>query len=76
MGNETNYKPLFIDKVEEFIKECPKYSIGEIIYSMLTQMKAKGIEVNRKEDFLKLTDDKVYSGIDSAIKKEKEDERN
>lgn len=67
-----NYKPLFIDKVSEYTEKLPDYTIGEILYSVFTQLSKEGLDVNSKRFLLDLTDKQVYSAIDKAIKEETE----
>lgn len=71
-GNNTNYKPLFMDKLQEFIDNFPEYSLGEMFHSILTQLRKSGIEVNSKGDILNLSDNVLYSAIDRAIRAETE----
>jgi len=70
MASNTNYKPLFIDKLEEFSKELPEYSLCEIIHSVLTQLSKNGVTVESKGDLLSITDKQLYSGICKSIKEE------
>jgi hypothetical protein len=70
--NNMNYKPLFIDKVSEYTEKLPDYTIGEILYSVFTQLSKEGLDVNSKRFLLDLTDKQVYSAIDKAIKEETE----
>jgi hypothetical protein len=70
--NNMNYKPLFIDKVSEYTEKLPDYTIGEILYSVFTQLSKEGLDVNSKRFLLNLTDKQVYSAIDKAIKEETE----
>jgi hypothetical protein len=70
--NKLNYKPLFIDKVIEYSEVLPEYSVGEMLFSVITQLNRSGIEINSKSDFLKITDKQFYSALDSSIKEESE----
>jgi len=61
-----NYRPLTISKLNEFIKEFPEYTIGEILHSLNTQ-------VNKKEStLLSISDRDLYTIIDRTITFEKE----
>jgi len=67
-----NRKPLIIEKIKRFNKEHPEYTFGEMLHSIITNSPTK-INLNSKGDLLKLTDDLVYSGLDTAINNEIED---
>jgi len=66
-----NYKPLIREKVEEFFKEHPSYSYGQLIYSTLTALKKHGIKT--KSEILNISDEDFYTGLDLALKIEKID---
>lgn len=72
MGSNINYKPLFIDKVMEFSEDFQEYSLGEMLFSIMTQLSRNGVDINNKADLLNLTDQQLYSAIDNAIKEEHE----
>lgn len=69
---EINYKPLFLDKIVEFNEILPEYSIGEILYSILTEIGREGYNTKQKLDLLDIPDNVFYSAVDKAIKKETE----
>lgn len=66
-----NYKRLVHRKFLEFLKECPDWSLGQIMYSTL-RMHNKGEEF-KKKDFLQLTDKELYSAMSKALAHELED---
>ena len=68
-----NYRPLVIDKLIEFSEEYPEYSIGELFYSMFTHANIK--TAIKKSQFLQIEDKDLYTMIDKAIEKEKNDDR-
>jgi len=70
MGSKVNYKPLFADKVKEFIDKCPDYSLGEFLHSVLTQLSKSGTPIEKKGDILKISDQELYASICKAIKEE------
>ena len=72
MGSNINYKPLFIDKVMEFSESFPDYSLGEMFHSIVTQLQKNGVDISSKGALLNITDQQLYSAIDSAIKEENE----
>lgn len=71
-NNSINYKPLFFDKLSEYTEKLPEYSLGEIFYSIITQLNRSNIDINAKGDLLEITDKQLYSAIDKAIKDETE----
>jgi hypothetical protein len=66
-----NYKRLAHRKFLEFLKECPEWSLGQIMYHTLI-MHNKGQDF-KKKDFLQLTDKEVYSAMSKALAYELED---
>lgn len=70
MSSNINYKPLFIEKVEEFLEKCPEYTLGEFLYCMLTQLSKSGTPIDKRRDALKVTDKDLYASICKAIKEE------
>ena len=72
MANNINYKPLFLDKLVEYTEKLPEYSLGEIFHSIFTQLSKSNIDINKKGDLLKITDNQLYSAIDKSIKDETE----
>ena len=70
MGSKVNYKPLFADKVKEFIDKCPDYSLGEFLHSVLTQLSKNGTPIDNKGDALNLSDKELYASVCKAIKEE------
>lgn len=65
---DLNYKPLIKEKIAEFFEQNPNYSFGELMYSVASSLPNK--DVKTKADFLNVTDEDFYTGIDKAIKKE------
>lgn len=72
--SKTDYRPLFFDKLSQFMEDCPNYTLGEVFYSILNQIAKKGVRFTDKKDFLDLTDHQIYAGIDKAIKAEEPEE--
>ncbi len=70
MGSKVNYKPLFCDKVQEFINKCPDHTLGEFIYSLMRQLAKSGTPIDMKSDALDLTDKQLYSSICKIVKEE------
>ena len=64
-----NYKPLFLDKLKECFDRLPEYSVGEILYSMLTQLNKSGKEIN-KASLMEIDDEDFYISIGKALKSE------
>jgi|31_taG_2_1085359.scaffolds.fasta_scaffold00206_12 hypothetical protein len=71
-SDKINYKPLFIDKVIEYSEVLPEYSIGEMLFSVFTQLNKAGIPTETKSDLLNIKDNYFYSALDSSIKEESE----
>ena len=63
-----NYKPLIQDKVDEFFKENPTYTWGQLLYSMRGRLRKS--RKNKDLDFLDMTDETFYQGIILAIQVE------
>jgi hypothetical protein len=71
-ADKINYKPLFIDKVIEYSEVLPEYSVGEMLFSVITQLNKAGVPTETKADLLNVTDKQFYSALDSSIKEESE----
>jgi hypothetical protein len=69
-----NYKRLAHRKFLEFLKECPEWSLGQIMYHTLIMHNKFGDF--KKKDFLQLTDKEVYSAMSKALAQELEYRRN
>lgn len=67
-----NYKPLIREKLNDFIKEHPEYTFGQIMYSVATAITNKSINI--RSDFLTISDEDFYTGIDKALRKEEKEE--
>jgi hypothetical protein len=74
MGSKVNYKPLFCDKVREFMDKCPDHTLGEFVYSLMRQLAKNGTPIDSKSDALNLTDKQLYSSICKTIKEESIDD--
>lgn len=70
MGSRVNYKPLFCDKIQEFIDKCPDHTLGEFVYSLMRQLSKSGTPIDSKSDALRLTDKQLYSSICKVVKEE------
>jgi len=70
--SDLNFKPLIKEKLEEFIKAHPDYTVGEIIYSVVAALKSKFIKT--RSDFLEMSDEDFYTGIDNALRNEENEE--
>ena len=46
MSSNINYKPLFVEKIEEFLEKCPEYTLGELLYCILTQLSKSNTPVD------------------------------
>jgi hypothetical protein len=69
MGSKVNYKPLFADKIKEFIDKCPSYTLSEVVYSILRQLARDGhIEKSTNGSILEMTDQELYSVTCKALK--------
>lgn len=65
-----NYLPLINLKLVEFQKEFPKYTMGEIFYSIFS-WRNKGKEF-KKSEFLEMTDKEFYECASQAFDHEKD----
>ncbi len=70
--SNMNYKPLFIDKLSEYTDRLPNYTIGEVLFSIFTQLNKAGVDTSTRQAILNITDQQIYSAIDKAIKEESE----
>lgn len=70
--SNMNYKPLFIDKLSEYTDRLPDYTIGEVLFSIFTQLNKAGVDTSTRQAILNITDQQIYSAIDKAIKEESE----
>lgn len=69
--NNLNYKPLIEEKMQVFFEQNPGYTYGQLIYSVAASLKK--IDINKKSDFLNLSDEDFYTGLDLALKREKKE---
>lgn len=67
MKNEMNYRPLIVDSFEDLLKKGEEYTVGELVYNILTQVSKSGTEIRTKADVLKITDREFYSGISRTL---------
>lgn len=65
-----NLRPLIIDRLTEYFKDLPEYSIGDILYSTISQL-TKGRPEIKKSDLRKITDEMFYSALDKSLAKER-----
>lgn len=70
--SDINYKPLIEEKIQEFFKQHPDYTYGELIYSICASLRGKRVE--KKSDFMTLPDSEFYTGLDVAFKREQKEE--
>ena len=62
-----NYKNNALRDLQNFAKEFPEYSLGELLYSVLRLTGAKKIS-----DLVTLSDEDIFSAIEKTIVDEKE----
>lgn len=62
-----NFKNNAVRELQEFSKEFPDYTLGELLYSALRLTGAKKIS-----DILGLTDEEIFSAIERTKQEEKE----
>ena len=62
-----NYKNNALRDLQSFAKEFPQYSLGELLYSILTLTGAKTVS-----DLITLSDEDIFSAIEKTIVDEKE----
>lgn len=72
MNNTINHRPLFFDKIEEFTKVHPDYTIGEVLYSVLKQLPNYEVTLDKRKYLLTIEDSQFYTGVDRAIRSESE----
>lgn len=65
-----NYDIFIIDTLQAYFKEFPKYSMGDILYSCLTQVN-KGEPFIRKSDLRNITTEQFYSILNESITNER-----
>lgn len=66
----TNYKPFIEDKLKEYFDKLPHYSMGDIIYSVLTECTRKGNPSIKKSDLLKMDDKMFHDSLQRSLLKE------
>ncbi len=68
------FKALFVRRFEEFVKEYPEYSLGEILYSLMRRecLPTKPKDVNTSW-LLGIGDRELYGAIEYAKDIEKDD---
>lgn len=74
MGSNVNYRPLIFEKVKEVFENCPKYSFGEVMHSVATQLSKRGTQIETKGDLLNVSDEELYKALCKAVKEESKDE--
>lgn len=62
-----NYKNNALRDLQNFAKEFPEYSLGELLYSILRLTGAKKVS-----DLVILSDEDIFSAIEKTIVDEKE----
>lgn len=62
-----NFKNNAIRELQDFAKEFPEYSLGELLYSAIRLTNAKKIS-----DILLLSDEDIFSAIEKTKQEEKE----
>jgi hypothetical protein len=63
-----NFKNNALRELQNLSKDFPEYSLGEVLYSAIRITGAKKIS-----DLLTLSDEEIFSAIEKAKTKEKED---
>lgn len=67
MKDEMNYRPLIVDTFEDLLKKGEEYTLGELIYNILTQVSKAGNEIKTKADVRNITDQEFYTGISRTL---------
>lgn len=67
--SKVNYKNIALREIKELSEAFPKYSLGEILYSILRE-EISG--VSQIKDLKNLSDEHIYTGIDKAKEIESE----
>ena len=62
-----NFKNNAIRELQDFSKEFPNYTLGELLYSALRLTSAKKLS-----DLLELSDEDIFSAIEKTKEEEKE----
>lgn len=62
-----NFKNNAVRELQEFSKEFPEYTLGELLYSAIRLTSAKKIS-----DIMLLTDEDIFSAIEKTRQEEKE----
>ncbi len=65
-----NYKFLVVEELEKFSRRFPKYTIGQIMYSMLSVTTTS--KEFKRSDLLYLDDKVLYTSLRKAMKEEDE----
>lgn len=65
-----NYNTFIIDTLQKYFEEFPEYSMGDILYSCLTQVN-KGEPIIRKIDLRDITTEQFYSFLNKSITNER-----
>ncbi len=63
-----NYKNNAKREFQEMLNQFPEMSLQEVLYTI-----ARELKIENKSDFLKRTDEEVYTAINKAIKFEKKE---
>lgn len=66
-----NVKPLIVEELEEYFDTLPEYSMGDILYSIISDL-AKGRPEIRKSDLLKIDDGMFYRALKRSFDREKD----
>lgn len=72
--SDLNYKPLINEKIQEFLNQNPDYTFGQLVYSVAASL--GNDRINKKSDFLHLSDEDFYTGLDLALKREQKEDSN
>jgi hypothetical protein len=65
-----NYKPLINIKLQEFQKEFPNYTLGEIMYGAISTIRSN--KDFKKADLLEISDEEMYKALSKSFAIEQE----
>lgn len=72
MANETNYSTLILTSLRDFQETLPHLTFGEIMYSLLREVKDFNGDLQCLKAIREVSDEKIYDAVEKAMRTEQE----
>lgn len=65
------YTPLILKKIQELSNQFPEYSFGDLLYTILREKYVGEVQDRKSSGWIReVSDQKFYTAVENAIKKE------